>query len=267
MLFFSILLIQNIFSQESVFKIQARKDSVEFHEMLRQFNSLSVNEPNNGYSKIPFRIYYKFFREKYDERVTGISPIQVLNNSKNITLIVEEGYPEGGHSCNYKLATFKPNGDLMLKTNICGVGVDLDGGFTCEMHFIDNKFLEILEYQSKNVNDIYKVTGEIQHNYYFINQNGYRMIVPEYSGDRLFPNATTRILNENELFLYSVEQLDIMRNEIFADYGYKFKIEKWKKYFESKKWYVPRHEDVNEFLSEIEKYNIDLILKVKENKE
>lgn len=59
------------------------------------------------------------------------------------------------------------------------------------------------------------------------------------------------------------EDLDVMRNEIFAEYGYKFKSEKWQNYFSKFPWYNPQHENVEEFLSEIDKYNIDVILKVK----
>jgi hypothetical protein len=65
----------------------------------------------------------------------------------------------------------------------------------------------------------------------------------------------------------SIEDLDIMRNEIFADYGYKFKSEKWQKYFASKKWYSPKHDNVDSFLSDLEKENIKTILKLKERME
>jgi len=57
--------------------------------------------------------------------------------------------------------------------------------------------------------------------------------------------------------------LDIMRNEIYAEYGYIFTSEKWKKYFEAKPWYTPKHENVDEFLTEIDKANIQTILKAK----
>jgi hypothetical protein len=58
----------------------------------------------------------------------------------------------------------------------------------------------------------------------------------------------------------SSEELDLMRNEIFAEYGFIFKSEKWKKYFESKPWYKPQYENVDQFLTEIDKANIKFIL-------
>ena len=54
-----------------------------------------------------------------------------------------------------------------------------------------------------------------------------------------------------------------MRNEIFAEYGYRFKTEKWRKYFSKKDWYNPRSDNVDSQLTEIEKENIKLILSVK----
>lgn len=60
-----------------------------------------------------------------------------------------------------------------------------------------------------------------------------------------------------------IEDLDIMRNEIFADYGYKFKTDKWANYFKHKHWYKPLYEDVTDQLTETDKANIEVILKVK----
>ena len=61
-----------------------------------------------------------------------------------------------------------------------------------------------------------------------------------------------------------VEDLDIMRNEIFAEYGYVFKTEKWQNYFSAKPWYLPMRDSVDHLLTETDKANIALILKIKE---
>ena len=54
-------------------------------------------------------------------------------------------------------------------------------------------------------------------------------------------------------------ELKIMRNEIYARYGYIFKTEDMKAYFESQPWYTPKYNDDTFFLTEIEKRNIELI--------
>ncbi len=50
-----------------------------------------------------------------------------------------------------------------------------------------------------------------------------------------------------------------MRNEIFARHGYKFKTEEMRNYFMYEKWYVPRYDNVDDMLSDVEKKNIELI--------
>ena len=61
----------------------------------------------------------------------------------------------------------------------------------------------------------------------------------------------------------SIDDLDYMRNEIFASYGYIFKSEQWAKVFSKHAWYHPLHENVDDQLTDIDKANIQTILKVK----
>lgn len=58
----------------------------------------------------------------------------------------------------------------------------------------------------------------------------------------------------------STEELDVMRNEIFAEYGFIFKSPKWKAHFEKMPWYKPRFNNVDDQLTKIDKYNIKFIL-------
>ncbi|RLD77401.1 MAG: hypothetical protein DRJ10_11980 [Bacteroidetes bacterium] len=61
----------------------------------------------------------------------------------------------------------------------------------------------------------------------------------------------------------SIKDLDVMRNEIFAEYGYKFKSKKWQEFFAKYDWYKPVKDNVDEFLTEKDKYNIKVILETK----
>ena len=54
-------------------------------------------------------------------------------------------------------------------------------------------------------------------------------------------------------------ELEIMQNEIYARHGLIFKSSKAKSYFKSQKWYKPKFENVDKFLSEIEKGNLQYI--------
>jgi YARHG domain-containing protein len=80
---------------------------------------------------------------------------------------------------------------------------------------------------------------------------------------REFHIVSHELISEKELESLDHEKLAIMRNEIFASYGYQFKTEKWNNYFSSFKWYKPTRNSVNESeLNEIEKRNLALIKKL-----
>ena len=72
---------------------------------------------------------------------------------------------------------------------------------------------------------------------------------------------STDLLNQEDLINKTKDELDTMRNEIFAAHGYIFKSDKWKQYFEKRIWYKPEFDDVENNLSFIEKKNIEMILK------
>jgi hypothetical protein len=58
----------------------------------------------------------------------------------------------------------------------------------------------------------------------------------------------------------SNEDLDVMRNEIFAEYGFIFKTPKWNEYFRTKPWYKPQYDNVDQYLTETDKANIKFIV-------
>lgn len=57
----------------------------------------------------------------------------------------------------------------------------------------------------------------------------------------------------------SLEEMELMKNEIFADYGFIFTTPKWKDYFSKQSWYMGLESDVNDKLTEIDKHNIKVI--------
>ena len=59
---------------------------------------------------------------------------------------------------------------------------------------------------------------------------------------------------------------DEMRNEIFARYGRAFKTPKWQETFKKTDWYKIRSDFSNDWLSEVAKKNIELLVQKKANK-
>ncbi len=77
-----------------------------------------------------------------------------------------------------------------------------------------------------------------------------------------YPEASTKLLTEEDLMGYGSYDLYLMRNEIFARHGYCFSRKESREEFENTDWYVPASIDVRNELTEIEKKNIKQILKL-----
>lgn len=90
----------------------------------------------------------------------------------------------------------------------------------------------------------------------------------KYSDDYVIYDSNYRYLTKSELNEYNKEALALIRNEIFARYGYVFQTEPFKSYFNSKDWYHPNPSFKGEEseLNEYERANINLILEMEKNR-
>lgn len=91
-------------------------------------------------------------------------------------------------------------------------------------------------------------------------------ILPDEDGVYLpgdYPEASLRVLDEEELRKLSSEKLKIIRNEIFARYGYVFKKGgDMYEHFSTKDWYQPLYTFVGQWFTAIERMNIETIQKI-----
>lgn len=79
--------------------------------------------------------------------------------------------------------------------------------------------------------------------------------------------ATWRLLSKDELEKMTSTELQIMRNEIYARYGFIFKQDsEMERYFKKQRWYGGRYPDVANFLTGLEKQNIELIRAVEKSR-
>lgn len=97
--------------------------------------------------------------------------------------------------------------------------------------------------------------------------------VEEYE-DYEFYSTTEKVLEKNASkdllekdFVANLTKADIfiLRNSIFARHGFAFRDKQLRIYFESFDWYMPVFGDVKDDLTEIEKQNIDLLLRYEKN--
>ena len=91
----------------------------------------------------------------------------------------------------------------------------------------------------------------------------YSSLTKWFPGDYGF--ASFKELRENDFKSYDKQTLKLIRNEIFARYGYEFKTNSLKKHFESKNWYKPSYGVYDSLITEIEQNNINLILELEKN--
>jgi hypothetical protein len=75
----------------------------------------------------------------------------------------------------------------------------------------------------------------------------------------MFPQSSKRLLKEADVENMLKEDLEIMRNEIFARHGYCFKKKHLREQFEDKDWYIPNSVDIKNDLTEMQR-NMVMIL-------
>ncbi len=202
-----------------------------------------------------------------------------------VSAFYESGSDARGYSMEQKaLHTIDENVNVIGKINFPDNELY---GFFCEgeetnswpgepYRFVSKDTVECLEINSGTLPGRYNYYRNYQ--YYKINANGridslrtnrafrftkFVRIDPSYlSGKTIGPMFGDSEGEEGHSFRdhYTIEDLDLMRNEIFADYGFKFKSDKWKTYFNKQKWYVPQKDNVDEYLTPIDQHNIKVIL-------
>lgn len=80
-------------------------------------------------------------------------------------------------------------------------------------------------------------------------------------------NASNEVLISDFVSNLSKADIFILRNSIFARHGFAFRDKQLRKYFEQFDWYMPVFGDVKDELTELEKKNIDLLLRYEQNAE
>jgi len=78
-------------------------------------------------------------------------------------------------------------------------------------------------------------------------------------------NPSTQIFQKELVENLSKGDIFILRNLIFARHGFSFRDQNLREYFDNIDWYMPVFSDVTKELTDIEKKNIDLLLRYEEN--
>lgn len=252
-----------IISNQSFSQLSYEFNSEAFGEIIVACRDAESKESHEN--EIDKDEYYKYFEEeRNDEMIVNVSAKALLKYSTNVTVMVELGHPMGGYTSTIQLATFDRNEKIVQKKNIGFNAMEGAGGCYSVFEFYENELLEIKEIEVKysgEEGDVENILNE-KLTYYLIDDFGFKKLTTKVSDGRKFNLVSNRVLSIEELGKYSKEELDVMRNEIFADNGYIFKTAKWSSYFKSQDWYKPNSEFSEKSLNAIEKYNIKNIIEI-----
>lgn len=78
-------------------------------------------------------------------------------------------------------------------------------------------------------------------------------------------NASKNLLTKHDVENLKKGDLLIIRNTIYARHGYSFKNRPLRVFFDAQSWYIPVHTDIKADLTDIEKKNIELLLRYEKN--
>ncbi|MEW5676136.1 YARHG domain-containing protein [Flavobacterium enshiense] len=84
--------------------------------------------------------------------------------------------------------------------------------------------------------------------------------------EKLFEkNASKEVLTKEYVSNLTKGDIYILRNSIFARHGFAFRDKQLRNYFENYDWYMPVFGDVKNELTEVEKKNVELLLRYEQN--
>lgn len=215
---------------------------------------LDAFESQENPKEIPVSISLEILGDsiiKDEYNVQAVEAVKLFNFCDNIITLIKIHEYSPIESSDYYLIKFSRQGEILNYSYLGGIFIRPEGvSFHTNCEMINDSILEV-----------YKTGGfsSEKYQYYLITSKNYEEMKPN---PVLRPNniASIKIIGINELREMSITELDIMRNEIFADHGYIFKTEKWESYFQQQYWYTPLYDDVNDKLTIIEIINIHNIL-------
>lgn len=218
-------------------------------------------------TKIPDLYCSNYLKIENFGRYYTLAKSKELRRLKSVYLaIVQLNCNAGGYCRDDYMFVINPDGKILNKHIIGYELADASMEFTMNYRFLVDTLLEFKErkiereYDEDDEQDKLVSDTTIFEYQYIASMGDLEQITNRARRYGKYTETSYRVFEEAELEKLSKDELDIMRNEIFARYGHKFKTEKWKNYFANQSWYIGQYDDVTERLSVIEKLNVQAIL-------
>lgn len=230
-----------------------------FLTAVKKYKNATLDDPQTLID-IDVECIFKNNFEQYG--FSGGEILKVDFNNTIITILVNQFIPAGAGGNTISIYSFAMNGKMINFERIVSVNVEDEFPSKYTIEFINDSIIWITDYSKQELS-----TGllkkSLTHFYYVFGEKGYFKVknLKYFNPVGIF-QSSSKIYDLMELSSLCEEDLDIMRNEIFARHGYKFRSEKWQRYFGSKDWYMPEFDDVTDKLTAIEVVNLFNLLNV-----
>lgn len=240
-----------------------------------------------------------------DDALAKKDSLHYFTTHKKITFAIDkidgnsiEGHSVvGGNISEFKGTYEDKNDEFLIIVNEIGT-ISTNGQFELKIHKNDSILLGKWQANSKKAVPIHTRKLELTKQFFqyspdyelmdrFMNLRKSKVVIEEYEDEDSLGNPTVEKYEDNAYFTTTeaafklnpskrklkkqeVENLSkgdiyVLRNLIFARHGYTFKDKQLRSFFDKHSWYIPVKSDVKNDLTDIEKYNIDLLLRYEQN--
>lgn len=115
------------------------------------------------------------------------------------------------------------------------------------------KYDPTIELDGSSYVDWQKKKGKLDPTYFATTEDAYKY------------NASKEELSKEKVSNLKKADLFIIRNSIYARHGFSFKNQQLRAYFDKQDWYIPVHANIKDAFTELEKKNIQLLLRYEKN--
>lgn len=218
-------------------------------------STLNINPRTIGGNKLPEQDYIDQFVNLKDETADKILGSYVGNFGKNVINITltkaSEWGAEGYSVCAGNFRKLKGTFDLMEDDHYT---FTLEEPGNDRYDGIFNFSLDASDQLITGSWTPFKAEGNSAKKYELKKRSFvYDTSVGEY------PQASSRLLTNEDVENMDYDELSFMRNEIYARHGLSFKDKEWRAIFEKCDWYMPMGIDLRAQLTDVEVDNIQLI--------
>ena len=196
---------------------------------------------------------------------------ELIANDQYVALAYDKPCYKGNLCRTRYLTILDYNGEQVAHTVLgydssTSVTLDTMRGKIIQQRLVE-KVATHVEYASASQTRASEDNIAVKYHYHKLSDEGRLSPIPTLSNspDRKYHWSSKRLVQPAELDEFTRREQNILKNEIFADYNFRFPSDRWRAYFADKAWYEPKHQNVSDSLNLIERFNIKRIIRYQRN--